>query len=155
MIDSKPTDAPAAPDDWLGHHRCADSLWSRVNLALASSATATAGDASARKARSVLPTADPLVVGVDGEWGAGRSQLLELVYRRAAAENTKVLAQRILDPDAYAKGNALYLTVPVWFRSTPFAPRRRTQKIDERLARRVSIYIKVTVHRQHGGDLQS
>ena len=153
MSDSKPTDAPAAPDDWLDYHRYADSLWSRVHLALASSATA--GDASARKARSGLPTADPLVVGIYGEWGAGKSRLLELVYHRAAAENAKVLAQRILDPGAYAQGKALYLTVPVWFHSTPFAPHRRTQKVDQRLACRVSIDIKVTVHRQHSGDLQS
>lgn len=111
MTPKPPEPAVHAPDDWLGYGRYADALWSRVLLSL----TPTATDAAQRLARSQLPTADPLVVGVYGEWGAGKSRLLELVYQRAAAENAKTLAQRVRDPQAYAQGRALHLTVPVWF----------------------------------------
>ncbi|TDM07982.1 MAG: hypothetical protein C4K60_00180 [Ideonella sp. MAG2] len=98
--------APSGPDDWLGYGFYADSLWARVRLALS---TAQLQPAQA------LPTADPLVVGVYGEWGAGKSRLLELVYERARRQNGKDVAQRLQDPSAYAGSPLLNVTVPVWF----------------------------------------
>ncbi len=54
---------------------------------------------------------DPLVIGVFGEWGAGKSKLLELIYRRAKVRNEADCTSR-----AFGKGDkALTLTVPVWF----------------------------------------
>ena len=83
-----PIDSPG-PDDWLNYGRYADSLWERIVLALGNaSAVAAEGKASLDR-----PGADPLVVGVYGEWGAGKSRMLELVYERAAAENAQTLAQ--------------------------------------------------------------
>mgnify|MGYP003431128179 FL=1 len=72
-------DNPRGPDDWLGYDRYARTLWSRMQLALAQAAGPSGGASSPH----ALPTADPLVVGVYGEWGAGKTRLLELVHRQA------------------------------------------------------------------------
>ena len=98
--------SPNGPEDWLGYGFYADSLWARVRLALSTAKVQSA---------HALPTADPLVVGVYGEWGAGKSRLLELVYDRARRQNGKDVAQRLQDPSAYAGSPLLNVTVPVWF----------------------------------------
>ncbi len=63
-----PTLPALDPDDWLGYGAYADALWSRIQIALIKSegANAKLGD-------------DPLVIGVFGEWGAGKSKLLSLM----------------------------------------------------------------------------
>ena len=86
-------------DDWLGYGVYADTLWARIEAALVKDAsTGTLGS-------------DPLVIGVFGEWGAGKSKLLELIYKRAKVRNEADCAKR-----AFRKADeALTLTVPVWF----------------------------------------
>ena len=69
-------------DDWLGYSEYADTLWARIEAALVKDAsTGTLGS-------------DPLVIGVFGEWGAGKSKLLELIYKRAKARNEADCAKR-------------------------------------------------------------
>ncbi|WP_396270726.1 SUMF1/EgtB/PvdO family nonheme iron enzyme [Ideonella sp.] len=105
-VSSESPVSPEGPEDWLGYGLYADSLWARVRLALSTAKVQSA---------HALPTADPLVVGVYGEWGAGKSRLLELVYDRARRQNGKDVAQRLQDPSAYAGSPLLNVTVPVWF----------------------------------------
>ncbi len=93
--------------DWLNYGQFARPIWQRVKHELESQD----GQRPAGSAR--LPTGDPLVVGVYGEWGAGKTKLLELVHELAALDDDRELAQRALDPQAYDK--ELCLTVPVWF----------------------------------------
>lgn len=102
-------DTQTGPDDWLGYDRYARTLWSRMQLALPQAA----GPKGKPPSHHALPTADPLVVGVYGEWGAGKTRLLELVHRLVHDEAMWQLAQRSLDPDAFDK--ELSLTLPVWF----------------------------------------
>lgn len=98
--------SPPGPEDWLGYGLYADSLWARVRLSL---------NTAKLQSPQALPTADPLVVGVYGEWGAGKSRLLELVYDRARRQNGQDVALRIQDPDAFQASPLLSVTVPVWF----------------------------------------
>ncbi|MEK8030199.1 SUMF1/EgtB/PvdO family nonheme iron enzyme [Ideonella sp. DXS29W] len=112
---SGPAVTESEPRDWLGYQRYADALWGRVvhNFALDADARSAARHRSAES--SGLPTGDPLVVGVYGEWGVGKSRLLELMYQRAARQNAEDCLQRARDPHAFAASPALRLTVPVWF----------------------------------------
>lgn len=99
------------PVDWLNYGQYANALWSRVQHGFA-----LEGERAARRQdNTATPSGDPLVVGIYGEWGVGKSRLLELVYARAAAASATECAQRVLDPAAYAHSPALRLTVPVWF----------------------------------------
>ena len=86
-------------EDWLGYGAYADALWARIEAALVKDAvTGSLGS-------------DPLVIGVFGEWGAGKSKLLELIYKRANVRNAADCNRR-----AFGKPNeAITLTVPVWF----------------------------------------
>lgn len=117
---SSSADAADGPRDWLGYSRYAQALWARVVHqfeldAQARSQAAAAESAGQGATRHSPPTGDPLVVGVYGEWGVGKSRLLELLYEKAAEQNAADCAQRARDPQAYAAGPALRLTVPVWF----------------------------------------
>ena len=110
----------AGPRDWLGYRRYAQVLWGRVvhqfDLdALERAEAARAQPQAEGDARPSPPTGDPLVVGVYGEWGVGKSRLLELLYEQAVRQNASDCAQRARDPHAYAAGPMLRLTVPVWF----------------------------------------
>ena len=88
--------AKAEPDDWLGYSAYADALWSRVVRAL-------------DKDKAGKPLGDdPLVIGIFGEWGAGKSHLLKLVQARAENALKQQIAARESDP-------GFSLTVPVWF----------------------------------------
>jgi len=113
---SVPVAQAGEPRDWLGYQRYADALWTRIvhNFALDSDARSAAAAAKKPDGRH-LPTGDPLVVGVYGEWGVGKSRLLELMYQLAARQNVEDCAQRVRDPQAYEASPALRLTVPVWF----------------------------------------
>ena len=100
--------AAAAADngDWLGYGAYADALWSRIQDAL--KADAKPGDLAS----------DPLVVGVFGEWGAGKSKLLELIYQRAMlrnAQDSKAREQNPTPGTGLSKSKPFTLTVPVWF----------------------------------------
>lgn len=82
--------------DYLGYGVYADTLWARIARALNKDAAGgTLGD-------------DPLVVGIFGEWGAGKSKLLSMVLKRAMAQQKEQQARRDLDP-------GFTLTVPVFF----------------------------------------
>ena len=83
------------PNDALGYDVYAKTLWERIGQSLNNK---TLGD-------------DPLVVGVFGEWGAGKSKLLELIHELAKIKN---------DEDCHksaflSQDEAITLTVPVWF----------------------------------------
>ncbi len=89
--------------DPLGYDVYADTLWQRIEHALNRSAKPEAelGD-------------DPLVVGIFGEWGAGKSYLLSKIFARAKAELVRQkLEQKQNDKGETDSGDAL--TVPVWF----------------------------------------
>ncbi len=87
-----------APDgDYLGYGIYADTLWARIARALDKDADGNTqlGD-------------DPLVVGIFGEWGAGKSKLLSLVRAKALAQLRQQQASRDQAP-------GFSLTVPVFF----------------------------------------
>lgn len=91
------TDSTTKDDgDWLGYGVYADTLWARIERALAEDLkSGQLGD-------------DPMVIGIFGEWGAGKSQLLKLTERRAKASLSAQKKKH--DGDA-----GFELTVPVWF----------------------------------------
>ena len=95
--------APAADDgDWLGYGAYAEALWSRVIQAV-------------NKDKPGRPLGDdPLVVGIFGEWGAGKSALLKLMYRRAEAQSNLDIARRVLHA-ADDLTQPITVTVPVMF----------------------------------------
>ncbi len=99
MADSGATDKDS--DDWLGYSAYADALWARVVRALDK-------DADGKKPLGD----DPLVIGIFGEWGAGKSALLKLMYRRAQAQSAIDIAKRVLNA---ADQLPLTVTVPVMF----------------------------------------
>ncbi len=93
--DNSPGGKPA-DDDWLGYGAYADALWSRVVRAL-------------EKDKGGKPLGDdPLVVGIFGEWGAGKSHLLKLLNKRAEFEMKAQISAREIDA-------GFSLTVPVMF----------------------------------------
>jgi formylglycine-generating enzyme required for sulfatase activity len=100
MTNSKPDDSSAKADDgdWLGYGAYADALWGRIQTALIKSEgdNAVLGD-------------DPLVIGVFGEWGAGKSKLLSLMQDRSRAWAKERIGWRKRD------GGNFGLTVPVYF----------------------------------------
>ncbi len=92
----------AAPEgDYLGYGVYADTLWARIARALN------------KDAEGKIPLGDdPLVVGLFGEWGAGKSKLLSLVLARARAQSQRDIAERLLTATS---GNPMTVTVPVFF----------------------------------------
>ena len=57
---------------------------------------------------------DPLVIGIFGEWGAGKSHLLKLVHRRAQEQSARDIALRVLTA-ADDLTVPITVTVPVMF----------------------------------------
>jgi formylglycine-generating enzyme required for sulfatase activity len=105
-----PEPPATGPVDWLGYGQYAQALWSRIAQGFAQES------ARRRDARDPdEPAADPLVVGLYGEWGVGKSRLLELIYQLAANQSAQECARRVLDPAAWNGSQALRLTIPVWF----------------------------------------
>lgn len=92
------------PKDWLGYDDYAAALWQRIQHEFA---------ARPVKPEQRLPTGDPLVIGVYGEWGSGKTRLLELVHDKVHEQAMQTLALRALDPHAFDK--ELSITLPVWF----------------------------------------
>ncbi len=94
--------------DPLGYDVYARTLWTRIQAALnkdlgSDGQTKPLGD-------------DPLVVGIFGEWGAGKSHLLKLIQKLAEQASKDQMAQRCLDPQAFEGAHAsLAVTVPVYF----------------------------------------
>ncbi|MCY7307982.1 MAG: KAP family NTPase, partial [Rhodoferax sp.] len=86
-----------ADGDYLGYDVYADTLWARIQQALN-----TDGDSAAPLGD------DPLVVGIFGEWGAGKSKLLSLIRVRADKHLKDLQANRKAD-------EGFGLTVPVFF----------------------------------------
>jgi KAP family P-loop domain len=88
----------ASNTDYLGYGGYADSLWTRIQAALNKDfGKDTLGD-------------DPLVVGIFGEWGAGKSYLLKLLMERVHKESEQKAKWRKQDG-----GNGFELLVPVFF----------------------------------------
>lgn len=83
--------------DYLGYEVYADTLWNRVEAAL-----------SKDQGDSNKLGDDPLVVGVFGEWGAGKSKLLSLILERAQRQRNECIA-------AHKRDDGFSLTVPVFF----------------------------------------
>jgi formylglycine-generating enzyme required for sulfatase activity len=82
-------------DDYLEYGVYADTLWKRIETALN------------KDADGKIPLGDdPLVVGIFGEWGAGKSKLLRLVQDRA---ELRLASQRLSNDPSFHR------TVPVYF----------------------------------------
>ena len=90
-------DDSADDSDWLGYGAYADALWIRTMRALDR-------DKDGRKELGD----DPLVIGIFGEWGAGKSALLKLIHKKAEANLAAQIAARADDA-------GFSLTVPVGF----------------------------------------
>lgn len=90
-------------DDLLGYADYAHTLWARILAALNSDAA----NAKLGKDQKLLGD-DPLVVGIFGEWGAGKSRLLQLIHRKAEEAAVERFAAHMRDP-------GMDLTVPVFF----------------------------------------
>ncbi len=107
MTTSKADGSSANVDDgdWLGYGAYADALWIRTMRALD------------RDKDGMKPLGDdPLVIGIFGEWGAGKSHLLKLVYRLAQDQSARDIAHRVLMAPTHEKGDLpLTVTVPVMF----------------------------------------
>ena len=97
-LDTSPGGKNADDGDWLGYGAYADALWSRIQTALIKSegSDAKLGD-------------DPLVIGVFGEWGAGKSKLLSLMQDRSRSWANERIGWRERDSGNFG------LTVPVYF----------------------------------------
>jgi hypothetical protein len=86
---------PINPDP-LGYVVYAETLWQRIRDALdRDGPTDELGD-------------DPLVIGIFGEWGAGKSYLLDKLYREAKKHQRELSLQRRND-------GGFHLTIPVSF----------------------------------------
>ena len=92
---TKSTAKPEDDGDWLGYGVYAKTLWERIERALDKT---DLGD-------------DPLVIGLFGEWGAGKSYLLDLIEKHARKEADTRIGWRKQDGGA----NGYVLTIPVNF----------------------------------------
>lgn len=93
--------------DYLGYSVYAQTLWNRIEAAL--NKDITHREACLREDKTPPPLGDdPLVVGLFGEWGAGKSKLLSLIQELAKAQrDAQVKAHKL---DGYRA-----ITVPVFF----------------------------------------
>jgi formylglycine-generating enzyme required for sulfatase activity len=100
------TAQPNADGDYLGYGVYADTLWSRILAAVNKDAEAISK--AQDKGRKNGMDSDPLVVGIFGEWGAGKSKLLSLVRERAMGHLEELQETR-------NSNVGFELTVPVFF----------------------------------------
>ena len=91
------------PADPLGYDVYAKTLWMRMQTAL-------------NKDEGGKPLGDdPLVVGIFGEWGAGKSYLLNLIYK-LAQKHSEVLANKRSSDNVGARSDSGFeITIPVFF----------------------------------------
>jgi formylglycine-generating enzyme required for sulfatase activity len=95
-----PNAAPntGSTEDALGYDAYAKTLWARIEQGLnRDTITSKLGD-------------DPLVVGIFGEWGAGKSFLLDSIHGLSIARLAEQKALQNNDP-------GVTLTIPVWFQA--------------------------------------
>lgn len=93
--------------DYLGYSVYAETLWHRIEAAL--NKDVAHREAALREDKTPPPLGDdPLVVGLFGEWGAGKSKLLSLIQKLAEAQRKKQIEEHQLD--GYKA-----ITVPVFF----------------------------------------
>jgi formylglycine-generating enzyme required for sulfatase activity/ABC-type dipeptide/oligopeptide/nickel transport system ATPase subunit len=92
-------------EDFLGYDVYADTLWHRVTLALDK-------DKNGNKDGKTPLGDDPLVIGIFGEWGSGKSKLLQMMLKRAKEQSKKDIVERKL---AAISEQPLTVTVPVYF----------------------------------------
>lgn len=98
MDANKNGSAQVNQDDHLGYNVYAQTLWSRIQTAL---------NRDLKRPDKTLGD-DPLVVGIFGEWGSGKSFLLKQVLEKAQAEaDARIKAHQEQDTEP--------LTVPVFF----------------------------------------
>ena len=93
--------------DYLGYGVYAQTLWARVEAALNKDLAHRETCLRADKTPPPLGD-DPLVVGIFGEWGAGKSKLLSLVQKLAEERRDRQVKEHKLD--GYQA-----ITVPVFF----------------------------------------
>ncbi len=94
------SNTPIADADKLGYTAYSNALWQRIEMALAKDAKGgPLGD-------------DPLVVGIFGEWGAGKSQLLKILFERAQQQSAMDIAARSMQFDPTTP---FIVIVPVFF----------------------------------------
>jgi formylglycine-generating enzyme required for sulfatase activity len=95
---------PEAKKDPLGYDVYAQTLWARIQTALSK-------DQGPDAHGNPKPLGDdPLVVGIFGEWGAGKSHLLKLM--EALAQKHQAQQRQVRERD-----DGFELTVPVFFQS--------------------------------------
>lgn len=93
--------------DYLGYSVYADTLWQRIDAAL--NKDVVHREAALREGKTPPPLGDdPLVVGLFGEWGAGKSKLLSLIQKLAEKQRKKQIEEHKFD--GYKA-----ITVPVFF----------------------------------------
>jgi formylglycine-generating enzyme required for sulfatase activity len=93
--------------DYLGYSVYAETLWHRIEAAL--NKDVAHREAALREDKTPPPLGDdPLVVGLFGEWGAGKSKLLSLIQKLAEAQRKEQIEEHKLD--GYKA-----ITVPVFF----------------------------------------
>jgi formylglycine-generating enzyme required for sulfatase activity len=100
LATTPPNAAPntGSTEDALGYDAYAKTLWARIEQGLNRDAiTGKLGD-------------DPLVVGIFGEWGAGKSFLLNSIRSLSIARLAEQKALQDNDP-------GVTLTIPVWFQA--------------------------------------
>jgi hypothetical protein len=89
--------------DPLGYDVYAQTLWARIQTAL-------------NKDQGVKPLGDdPLVVGIFGEWGAGKSYLLNLIYKLAQKHSKVLASKRSADNVGARSDSGFEITIPVFF----------------------------------------
>lgn len=100
-------DTANANGDYLGYSVYAQTLWARVEAAL--NKDLAHREACLRADKTPPPLGeDPLVIGIFGEWGAGKSKLLSLVQKLAEEQRDRQVKDHLFD--GYRA-----ITVPVFF----------------------------------------
>ena len=94
----------ASKNDSLGYDVYAKTLWARIEQAV------NRDDGNDEHGKPKVLGDDPLVVGIFGEWGAGKSFLLNAIRNLSTARLAEQKTRRENDPGDM-------LTIPVWFQA--------------------------------------
>lgn len=95
--------------DPLGYDAYARTLWARIQAALHKDQ----GTNAQGQAKDLGD--DPLVVGIFGEWGAGKSHLLQLIYKLAQQHAAQLANVRSADSVGVQKDEEFEICIPVFF----------------------------------------